>query len=77
MNNRRQAVKIEKALCSLCNRSGHKHWIVTGHIIGETGGYRLTNGCKATFGAGWERITGRKERAPWVKEFWKLEEELG
>ena len=71
----RPAVIIEKAYCSLCRSHGSVHVIVTGKIAGENSGLRLTNGCKATFGIDWKRITDRKERAPWVKKFWKLKEE--
>jgi len=74
---RRPSVRIEKALCSMCLRYGNKHTIVTGHIVGEGSGWRLTDGCKATFGVDWERITDRNERRPWVKKFWEKVRERG
>jgi len=71
---RRPAVIIEEADCTLCRG---KNKIVTGRVAGDSGGYRLTEGCKATFGVNWRRVTDRKARAPWVKKYWELVEERG
>lgn len=65
-------VKIKKGHCSMCARYGRKHIIYIASTTDDPGGYRLTPGCKATFGRGWKHVTNPKERAPWVKEYWRL-----
>jgi len=73
---RKPPVKIEKGRCSICLSEGHVHEIVTGRVV-EGGHWRLTEGCKATFGFGWKRVADPRERRKWVKKFWELEKEKG
>lgn len=75
---RKPAVEITVARCRLCSGSRADH-IVSGRIRGEDTGWRLTSGCKSTFGVGWrvlrksERARG-KSRRYWVKRFWETEQ---